>query len=104
MKFISMARLKKTFQNLIRPNAPRNLRYTATANSVTVEWDAVEGAESYKVYRGADQKFTQEVTEAKYTANDLTADTQLTINVTAVNSHGESPKSEIITRTQKETP
>ncbi|MEH7105106.1 MULTISPECIES: fibronectin type III domain-containing protein [Bacillus amyloliquefaciens group] len=94
----------KKQQDQIRPNAPRNLRYTATANTVTVEWDAVEGAESYKIYRGADQKFTQEVTETKYTANELTSDTQLTINVTAVNSHGESPKSEIVTRTQKETP
>ncbi|HEO2443797.1 fibronectin type III domain-containing protein [Bacillus velezensis] len=88
----------------MRPNAPQNLRYTATANTVTVEWDAVEGADSYKIYRGADQKFAQEVTETKYTANELAADTQLTINVTAVNSQGESPKTEIVTRTQKETP
>ncbi|NUJ19281.1 fibronectin type III domain-containing protein [Bacillus glycinifermentans] len=63
-------------------------------------WDAVEGATSYKVYRGANKTFDKEVTEPKYVATGLSPDTQLTINVTAVNAAGESPMSEIITRTQ----
>ncbi|WP_458732410.1 fibronectin type III domain-containing protein [Bacillus subtilis] len=88
----------------LHPNAPQNLRYTATSDSVTVEWDAVEGADSYNVYRGTDKKFAQNVTEPKYVANGLNPDTQLTINVTAVNSLGESPMSEIVTKTLNATP
>lgn len=95
---------QNTRRPLLRPDAPQNLRFTATSNSVTVEWDAVDGADSYNVYRGADKKFSKNVTETKYLADELSADTQLTINVTAVNSAGESPMSEIVTRTQVATP
>ncbi|NUJ19288.1 fibronectin type III domain-containing protein [Bacillus glycinifermentans] len=82
------------------PKAPQNLQYTSTTDSVTVTWDAVEGATKYNVYRGAAKTFDKSVTEPTYTATGLTADTQLTINVTAVNSGGESPMSEIVTRTK----
>ncbi|MGG5832267.1 fibronectin type III domain-containing protein, partial [Bacillus pumilus] len=37
------------------PKAPQNLSFTATSDSITVTWDAVEGATSYNVYRGADK-------------------------------------------------
>ncbi|ODB74141.1 alkaline phosphatase [Bacillus velezensis] len=89
-----------TFQNLIRPNAPRNLSYTATADSVTVKWDAVDGATSYNVYRGADKRLDKSVTKPTHTITGLSADTQLTVNVTAVGPGGESQMSEIVTKTQ----
>ncbi|CAF1777928.1 hypothetical protein NRS6094_04322 [Bacillus subtilis] len=85
---------------LLHPNAPQNLSYTSTADSVTVTWGAVDGATSYNVYRGADKKFDKSVTQPSYTANGLSADTQLTINVTAVGPGGESPMSEIVTKTK----
>ncbi|MED1742097.1 fibronectin type III domain-containing protein [Bacillus swezeyi] len=81
------------------PSAPQNLAYTATVDSVTVTWDPVDGATSYNVYRGVDKVFSETVTTPTYTATGLSADTQLTINVTAVNAAGESPMSEIVTRT-----
>ncbi|MED4411014.1 fibronectin type III domain-containing protein [Bacillus licheniformis] len=84
----------------LHPSAPQNLRYTATTDSVTVDWDPVDGATSYKVYRGEKKVFDKEVTEPKYTATGLSPDTQLTINVTAVNAAGESAMSEIVTRTE----
>ncbi|MGM0816042.1 MAG: fibronectin type III domain-containing protein [Bacillota bacterium] len=84
---------------LLLPNAPQNLRYESTTDSITVEWDAVDGATSYNVYRGADKKFAESVTEPKYFTDGMSADTQLTINVTAVNRSGESPMSEIVTKT-----
>ncbi|PJZ00376.1 alkaline phosphatase [Bacillus vallismortis] len=89
-----------SISRLLRPNAPQNLAYTATTDSVTVTWDAVDGATSYNVYRGADKRFDKSVTQTSYTADGLSADTKLTINVTAVGPGGESPMSEIATRTE----
>lgn len=90
----------RSISRLLHPKAPRNLSYTATADSVTVKWDAVEGATSYNVYRGAAKTFDKSVTQPPYTADGLSADTQLTINVTAVGPGGESPMSEIVTKTK----
>ncbi|MCY8507868.1 fibronectin type III domain-containing protein, partial [Bacillus atrophaeus] len=41
--------LKISALKALRPNAPQNLSFTATTDSVTVKWDAVDGATSYKV-------------------------------------------------------
>ncbi|PCK17726.1 alkaline phosphatase [Bacillus pumilus] len=87
---------------LLLPNAPQNLRYESTTDSITAEWDAVDGADSYNVYRGAQKNFAENVTEPKYITDGLSPDTQLTINVTAVNRSGESPMSEIVTKTAAE--
>ncbi|MEK5503413.1 MULTISPECIES: fibronectin type III domain-containing protein [unclassified Bacillus (in: firmicutes)] len=86
-------------QRLPLPSAPQNLSYTATVDSVTVSWDPVDGATSYKVYRGVEKKLDAEVTTTSHTLTGIAADTQLTVNVTAVNASGESPMSEIVTRT-----
>ncbi|WP_307894697.1 fibronectin type III domain-containing protein [Bacillus swezeyi] len=83
----------------LHPKAPQNLQYTATVDSVTVTWSPVDGATSYNVYRGEKKVFAESVTDTTFTADGLSADTQLTINVTAVNEAGESPMSEIVTRT-----
>ncbi|MBU8800434.1 fibronectin type III domain-containing protein [Bacillus licheniformis] len=88
---------------LLLPNAPQNLQYTSTTDSITVTWDPVDGATSYKVYRGAGKTFYEEVTEPTSTLTGIAPDTPLTVNVTAVNEAGESPMSEISTRTQPDT-
>ncbi|MEC3834177.1 MULTISPECIES: fibronectin type III domain-containing protein [Bacillus] len=109
MKFYSKNRARlqadsrKESSLLLLPEAPQNLQYTATTNSVTVDWKAVDGATSYKVYRGSEKVFYKEVTEPKCTLTDITPDTKLTVNVTAVNEAGESPMSQIETRTEPET-
>ncbi|KAA6450949.1 fibronectin type III domain-containing protein [Bacillus swezeyi] len=84
------------------PEAPQNLSFTATTDSVTVDWTAVDGATSYKVYRGADKVFYKEVTDPTCVLTDIAPDTPLTVNVTAVNEAGESPMSEIVTHTTAE--
>jgi fibronectin type 3 domain-containing protein len=81
------------------PNAPQNLTYTATTDSVTVKWDAVEGADSYNVYRGEKKNLDANVTSTSHTLTGIQPDTQLTVNVAAVNAGGESSMTEIITRT-----
>ncbi|MFK3906207.1 fibronectin type III domain-containing protein [Bacillus safensis] len=81
------------------PKQPQNLSFTATSDSVSVKWDAVEGATSYNVYRGADKRLDKNVTDTSYVATGMNPDTKLTINVTAVNEAGESPMSEIVTQT-----
>ncbi|MCM3425560.1 fibronectin type III domain-containing protein [Bacillus paralicheniformis] len=90
-------------KNPSHPEAPQNLQYTSTTDSITVTWDPVDGATSYKVYRGAGKTFYEEVTEPTSTLTGIAPDTPLTVNVTAVNEAGESPMSEISTRTQPDT-
>ncbi|MCY8507832.1 fibronectin type III domain-containing protein [Bacillus atrophaeus] len=67
---------------------------------MTVDWDAVAGAKSYNVYRGANKTFDKSVAQPQYITNGLTPDTKLTINVSAVNESGESAMTEIATKTQ----
>ncbi|MGE9751361.1 fibronectin type III domain-containing protein [Bacillus inaquosorum] len=94
----------RTSAGQLHPNAPQNLSFTATTDSVTVKWEAVDGATSYKVYRGAEKKLDATVTGTSHTLTGIAADTQLTVNVSAVNDAGESPMTEIITRTQPTAP
>ncbi|NTU28271.1 fibronectin type III domain-containing protein [Bacillus tequilensis] len=83
------------------PNVPQNLSFTATTDSVTVTWDAVDGATSYDVYRSGNK--IDNTTETTYVSSGLKADTQYTFAVAAVNEVGASDKSEnLVTRTQKE--
>ncbi|MBU8787141.1 MULTISPECIES: fibronectin type III domain-containing protein [Bacillus] len=84
----------------LHPNAPQNLSFTATTDSVTVKWEPVDGATSYNVYRGADKKLDATVTGTSHTLTGIAPDTKLTVNVSAVNSAGESPMTEIETRTK----
>ncbi len=57
--------------------APENAEITATAGNFSVElkWNAVENAESYKVYTYIDGKFTEvaEAIDVTYTVTELTA-------------------------------
>ena len=62
-----------------------------TATTVVLEWNAVEGATSYKVYQGEEVLAT--VTETTYTVTGLEAETEYCFNVTAINENGESAKS-----------
>lgn len=83
------------------PNAPQNLSFTATTDSVTVTWDAVDGATSYDVYRSGNK--IDNTTETTYVSSGLKTDTQYTFAIAAVNEVGASDKSEnLVTRTQKE--
>ncbi|MCY8035641.1 fibronectin type III domain-containing protein [Bacillus sonorensis] len=95
--------MKTENSRLLLPDAPQNLSYTATTDSVTVDWKAVDGATSYNVYRGADKKLDATVTGTSHTLTGIAPDTKLTVNVTAVNEAGESPMSEIVTQTKPAT-
>ena len=74
------------------PSTPTNL--TATAQSTTaigLSWNSVSGATSYKVYR--EGTYLIVVTGTTYSDTGLTPNTQYCYKVTAVNSAGESAKS-----------
>lgn len=75
------------------PAAPENLVATVTgATTITLTWDAVEGATSYNVY-GADAVIVEGLTETTYVVEDLAAETAYCFTVTAVGEGGESEKS-----------
>ena len=75
------------------PAAPTNLVATATGQTtISLIWDAVQNATSYKVYSN-DDVVAFGLTEPTYTVENLTAGTQYCYNVTAVNEAGESEHS-----------
>ena len=63
------------------PAAPQNLRVdTVTESTVTLSWDAVEGAVSYSVYK--DKELAKEnITETTYTVDKLMSFTEYTFSV-----------------------
>ena len=80
------------------PEAPVVTATVNGQNSITLTWGAVESATSYHIYVG-DATKPIVVTETSYTVTDLTADTEYTFVVKAVNEVGESEASNVVTAT-----
>lgn len=80
------------------PAAPVVTAIVNGQNSITLTWNVVESATSYNIYIN---EITEpiSVTETTYTATDLTADTEYTFVVKAVNEVGESESSNVVTAT-----
>ena len=75
------------------PAAPKNLVATATGQTtISLKWDAVQNATSYKVYSN-DDVVAFGLTEPTYTVENLTAGTNYCYYVTAVTEAGESEPS-----------
>ena len=73
--------------------APKNLVATATGQTtISLTWDAVQNAISYKVYSN-DDVVASDLTETTYTVENLTAGTNYCYYVTAVTEDGESKPS-----------
>ncbi|NML55010.1 chitinase [Streptomyces sp. R302] len=68
-----------------------------TSTSVPLNWPAVAGATSYRIYRGGTAVGT--ATGTSYTATGLTPNTAYSFQVSAVNSAGESARSTAVTAT-----
>lgn len=71
----------------LAPGAPTGVKATSTADSVTVEWEAVTGADTYEIIFGGT---TYETSDTAYTVTGLTADTQYSYKVRAKNEGGTS--------------
>ena len=86
------------------PAAPTNLVATATGQTtISLTWDAVKNATSYKVYNG-ETVVVEGLTATSYTVENLTAGTQYCYNVTAVNEAGESAASTSACATTESVP
>ncbi|MCL2488429.1 MAG: hypothetical protein FWE80_07075, partial [Oscillospiraceae bacterium] len=80
------------------PDIPQNLRVTAkSAVSISLAWDAADGAESYNIYR--DGVLIETVTGTTYTDGGLDYDTTYTYEIAAVNYAGESDRSDPVSAT-----
>ncbi len=87
-----------SFATVAKPLAPANLTAEVLSDTeVKLAWNAVEGATSYNVYNGTE--LVAESSEAAYTVTGLTAETEYTFTVTAVNDGGESDASNAVTAT-----
>ena len=87
------------FATVAAPIAPAGLTAEVLSDTeVKLAWNAVEDATSYNVYNGT-EKVAENVTETTYTVTGLTAATEYTFTVTAVNEGGESAASNEATTT-----
>jgi hypothetical protein len=78
------------------PAAPTNLLATASSSQVSLSWTGSTGATSYNVYRGTSASsltLLQNVPGTSFTNTGLTNGTTYYYQVTAVNTAGESGKS-----------
>jgi hypothetical protein len=82
------------------PAAPEELELTAGSDSsITIEWPAVAGATSYNIYRGTSAGGEggtpiASTTDTEYKDSGLSTTPVYFYQVTAVNSAGESPRSD----------
>ena len=86
-----------------KPIAPVVTAIATSDSEITLTWNEVENALSYKVYQGT-EALAIELTETTYTIENLEAETKYCFNVTAVNEIGESEKSEDACATTLEAP
>jgi hypothetical protein len=97
-----MSTASKTFTVTVigPPSAPTGLASTAqTSSTITLTWNAVSGATSYRVYRAA--ALVGSPTSATFADSGLAADTSYSYTVSAVNVVGEgSQSSPLVVRTQ----
>jgi len=88
--------------NAVVPSTPTGLTATGTTtSSISLSWNAVSGATSYKVYRstsltGTYSQIASGLTSTTYTDSGLTPGITYYYKVTAVNSAGESGFSNIV--------
>ena len=88
-----------SFPPVAKPVAPAGLVAEVLSDTeVKLTWNAREDATSYNVYNGT-EKVAENVTETTYTVTGLTAATEYTFTVTAVNEGGESAASNEATTT-----
>ena len=69
-------------------SAPKISKTEATYNSVTLNWDKVNGAEKYRVYRRGEKGWSRlfDTTSTTFTDTNLYADTEYTYTVRCINS------------------
>ena len=69
-------------------SAPKISKIEATYNSITLNWDKVNGAEKYRVYRRGEKGWSRlfDTTSTTFTDTNLYADTEYTYTVRCINS------------------
>ena len=82
---------------IVAPAAPVVTAEATSDTTIVLTWADVEGALSYNVYQGADS--IANVTDTTFTVTGLTANTEYSFTVTAVNEAGESEASNVATAT-----
>ena len=88
-----------SFATVAKPIAPAGLTAEVLSDTeVKLMWDVVADAASYNVYNGT-ELVAENVTETTFTVTGLTAKTEYTFTVTAVNEGGESDASNAVTTT-----
>jgi RHS repeat-associated protein len=79
------------------PSAPTGITYYKTWNDVTLNWNSVNGATGYKIYK--DGSSVGSTSGTSFYISGLAENTQYTFGVSAVNEAGESSQSTVVVKT-----
>ena len=90
------------------PSAPTGLKAVAGDHAVALTWNAVNGATSYRLYRGtaagAESLFQSGLSSPSFTDNNVNNGTTYFYKVSAVNAGGEGPLSSEVSATPQVVP
>lgn len=82
---------------IVKPVVPDNLKTMArTNNSVTIAWDAAQGASAYNVYKNGVKVNAEPVTETQFIAEGLTSKTEYAFTVRSLVNEFESIASSVM--------
>ncbi|MDR1220995.1 MAG: fibronectin type III domain-containing protein [Treponema sp.] len=91
-----------------KPSVPTGVKAAVqSSSSISVSWNSVSGATSYKIYRGVSSTWTPSETTAEgasYTFTGLDASTTYYFRITAINSAGESAQSTAVSAKTQDAP
>lgn len=79
-----------------------NVKYTASRNSVTLQWEPVQFADHYEIYQETSSGtalLNSFITDTSYTISNLDSGTSYTYSVVAVNDLGSSDPGTVIAKT-----
>lgn len=82
-------------------DVPTIISSADSQTQITISWEAVDGADSYKLEYSTDETFAtkttvNDITDVTYAVDGLSSDTQYNFRLYAVNSAGESEPSDVV--------
>ena len=97
---LKMEQISSNEDDETKPNTPSGLSASASSSSISLSWNSVSGAESYKIYRSTSASgsytFIKSTSSTYYSDSSVSSGVTYYYKVSAVNSAGESSQSSYV--------
>ena len=97
---LKMEQISSNEDDETKPNTPSGLSASASSSSISLSWNSVSGAESYKIYRSTSVSgsytFIKSTSSTYYSDSSVSSGVTYYYKVSAVNSAGESSQSSYV--------